>query len=101
MVSQETTTERTIYSTLHAMLNDIFNIACIENFPNNNGKIYNRAGTMVYEGEGYNNVDIYFDGKSNRGVSPMGLQLPDGTYFYVIDKRDGSKPLAGYLELVK
>jgi gliding motility-associated-like protein len=83
------------------MLNDIFNIACIENFPNNNVKIYNRAGTMVYEGEGYNNVDIYFDGKSNRGVSPMGLQLPDGTYFYVIDKRDGSKPLAGYLELVK
>ncbi|MEI9921791.1 MAG: gliding motility-associated C-terminal domain-containing protein [Bacteroidota bacterium] len=81
--------------------NDIFNIACIENFPNNLVKIYNRAGTMVYEGEGYNNVDIYFDGKSNRGVSPMGLQLPDGTYFYVIDKRDGSKPLAGYLELVK
>jgi hypothetical protein len=56
---------------------------------------------MVYEGDGYNNVDIYFDGKSNRGVSPMGVLLPDGTYFYVIDKRDGSKPLAGYLEIVK
>jgi gliding motility-associated-like protein len=81
--------------------NEIFNIACIENFPGNNVKIYNRAGTMVYEGDGYNNVDIYFDGKSNRGVSPMGVQLPDGTYFYVIDKRDGSKPLAGYIELVK
>lgn len=81
--------------------NEIFNIACIENFPGNNVKIYNRAGTLVYEGEGYNNIDIYFDGKSNRGVSPMGLQLPDGTYFYVIDKRDGSKPLAGYIELVK
>lgn len=81
--------------------NDIFNISCIENFPANNVKIYNRAGTLVYEGDGYNNVDIYFDGKSNRGVSPMGIQLPDGTYFYVIDKRDGSKPLAGYLELVK
>lgn len=81
--------------------NEIFNISCIENFPGNNVKIFNRAGTMVYEGEGYNNVDIYFDGKSNRGVSPMGLQLPDGTYWYVIDKRDGSKPLAGYLELVK
>lgn len=81
--------------------NEIFNISCIENFPGNNVKIFNRAGTLVYEGEGYNNVDIYFDGKSNRGVSPMGLQLPDGTYWYVIDKRDGSKPLAGYLELVK
>jgi hypothetical protein len=81
--------------------NEIFNISCIENFPGNNVKIFNRAGTMVYEGEGYNNVDIYFDGKSNRGVSPMGIGLPDGTYYYVIDKRDGSKPLAGYLELVK
>ncbi len=81
--------------------NEIFNISCIENFPGNNVKIFNRAGTMVYEGEGYNNVDIYFDGKSNKGVSPMGILLPDGTYYYVIDKRDGSKPLAGYLELVK
>jgi hypothetical protein len=30
----------------------------------------------------------------------MGNNLPDGTYFYVIDKRNGSKPLAGYLEIV-
>lgn len=81
--------------------NEIFQINCIDNFPQNNVKIFNRAGTMVYEGDGYDNVEIYFDGVSNRGVSPMGINLPDGTYFYVIDKRDGSKPLAGYLELVK
>jgi hypothetical protein len=30
----------------------------------------------------------------------MGNQLPDGTYFYIVDKRDGSKPVAGYLEIV-
>jgi hypothetical protein len=81
--------------------NEIFHISCIDNFPLNIVKIFNRAGTLVYMGEGYDNVDIYFDGKSNKGVSPMGIQLPDGTYFYVIDKRDGSKPIAGYLELVK
>lgn len=81
--------------------NDIFQISCIENFPANLVKIFNRAGTLVYMGEGYDNVEIYFDGKSNKGVSPMGVDLPDGTYYYVIDKRDGSKPLAGYLELVK
>jgi gliding motility-associated-like protein len=81
--------------------NDIFQVSCIENFPQNLVKIFNRAGTMVYMGEGYDNVEIYFDGKSNKGLSPMGFDLPDGTYYYVIDKRDGSKPLAGYLELVK
>jgi gliding motility-associated-like protein len=81
--------------------NDIFYINCIENFPDNHVKIFNRAGTLVYEANGYNNLDVYFDGISNKGVSIMGTNLPDGTYFYIIDKRDGSKPLAGYLEIVK
>jgi hypothetical protein len=55
---------------------------------------------LVYEAHGYDNIDIFFDGRSNRGISVMGTNLPDGTYFYVIDKQDGSKPLAGYLEIV-
>jgi large repetitive protein len=80
--------------------NDIFHINCIEGFPSNLVKIFNRAGTMVYEAEGYDNNGTYFDGQSNRGVSIMGTDLPDGTYFYIIDKRDGSKPVAGYLEIV-
>src|SRR6185503_2560330 len=33
--------------------NDIFHISCIENFPNNLVRIFNRAGTLVYQGEGY------------------------------------------------
>lgn len=80
--------------------NDMFHINCIESFPSNVVKIYNRAGTMVYEAQGYDNNGTYFDGQSNRGVSIMGTDLPGGTYFYIIDKRDGSKPLAGYLEIV-
>ncbi|HEY3385428.1 MAG TPA: gliding motility-associated C-terminal domain-containing protein, partial [Saprospiraceae bacterium] len=81
--------------------NDYFHIDCIDNFPQNVVKIFNRAGTLVYEGHGYDNAATLFDGKSNKGVSPMGTNLPDGTYFYVIDKRNGSKPLAGYLEIVE
>lgn len=80
--------------------NETFWINCIESFPGNMVKIYNRAGTLVYEATNYNNSDTVFDGKSNRGVSPMGNNLPDGTYFYIIDKRDGSKQMAGYLEIV-
>jgi len=80
--------------------NEIFHINCIDSFPNNIVKIFNRAGTLVYESEGYDNIDIYFDGKSNRGISLIGSNLPDGTYFYIIDKRNGSKPIAGYLEIV-
>ena len=81
--------------------NDIFEVACISNFPNNNIKIFNRAGQLVYEADGYNNSDIVFDGTSNRGISLMGTALPDGTYFYIIDKRDGSKPITGFLEILR
>ncbi len=80
--------------------NPIFLIECIQNFPENVVKIFNRAGTLVYEASGYDNEVTFFDGKSNKGISLMGTQLPGGTYFYVIDKRDGSKALAGYLEVV-
>ena len=40
-----------------------------------------------------------FEGVSNKGASVIGTELPIGTYFYVINKRDGSTPQAGYLEL--
>lgn len=80
--------------------NNYFRIDCITNFPDNNVKIYNRAGTLVYEAKGYDNNSKMFDGVSNRGVNIMGTNVPDGTYFYVIDKNDGSKPTSGYLEIV-
>jgi large repetitive protein len=81
--------------------NDYFHIDCIDEFVNNNVKIFNRAGTLVYEADGYDNTSIYFDGLSNRGISLIGSNVPDGTYFYIVDKRNGSKPYAGYLEVVK
>jgi hypothetical protein len=57
----------------------------------------------VYEMDGYDNIDIYFNGKSNKGIGTnlMGTDLPDGTYFFIVDKKDGSRPMEGYLEIVK
>ena len=79
--------------------NDIFEIACIQDFPQNNVKIFNRAGTLVYEANGYDNQDVFFDGVSNRGINLLGTDLPDGTYFYIVDRGDGAKASTGYLEL--
>jgi gliding motility-associated-like protein len=81
--------------------NDAWIIDCIQNFPSNNVKVFNRSGVKVYEADGYNNVDVIFYGIGERGVYALGNDLPDGTYFYIIDKRDGSKPVTGYLELVR
>ena len=80
--------------------NDYFKIDCIQHYPDNIVKIYNRVGTLVYEGHSYDNSNVYFDGKSNKGISPFGTNLPDGTYFFIVDKHDGSKPISGYLEIV-
>jgi hypothetical protein len=81
--------------------NDGWIIDCIDEFPNNNVKIYDREGILVYEARGYDNAETMFKGIGERGIYPTGRVLPDGTYFYIIDKRNGSKPIVGYLELVR
>ncbi len=82
-------------------VNDIFEIGCINDFPNNSVKIFNRSGTLVYEAKYYDNQETFFNGVSNRGISLLGNELPSGTYFYIIDKGNGSKPRTGYLELMR
>ncbi|HYG37302.1 MAG TPA: gliding motility-associated C-terminal domain-containing protein [Cytophagales bacterium] len=81
--------------------NDIFEIECINLFPNNTVKIYNRAGALVYEGKGYDNETIYFAGFGNKGIYTTGNQLPDGTYYYLVDTGEGGKPKAGFIELLR
>ncbi|MFT6866837.1 MAG: gliding motility-associated-like protein, partial [Cyclobacteriaceae bacterium] len=79
--------------------NDFFLVDCIDIFPENKVTIFNRDGTSVYEIKSYDNFDRRFDGISNVGKS--GMKLPTGTYFYIIEKGDGSDPIQGYLELVR
>ena len=82
-------------------VNDYFAIVCLEYFPDNNVKIFNRAGLLVYEQNFYdmNDPTRRFEGFSNKGASIIGTELPIGTYFYVVDKNDGTKAKVGYLEL--
>jgi len=81
--------------------NDNWIIECIQNFENNNVKLYNRNGQLVYETDNYNNLDISFNGAGNRGIYIGTNNVPDGTYFFVIDKGDGSDPRSGYVELIR
>lgn len=74
-------------------INDAFIIPCLANvdrFPNSKVTIYNQWGDEVFGAEPYqNNWEGTFDGED----------LPAGTYFYVVDLKDGSKPMSGYLIL--
>ena len=81
--------------------NDIFTISCIEDYENNIVRIYNRAGSLVYQHRGYDNQTIFFEGFGNQGLYVGKKELPDGTYFYIVDKQNGDQPLSGYLELLR
>ncbi|WP_157632545.1 Ig-like domain-containing protein, partial [Cochleicola gelatinilyticus] len=69
-------------------LNDFFNVMGIENFPDNNMKIFNRWGVLVWETDGYGGTDgkqNVFEGISNgRSTIREGEELPTGTYYYVL-----------------
>lgn len=60
--------------------------------------IYNRWGALIWEGN--NNVPDW-DGHSAKGLRIMGNEVPDGTYFYVLDLKDPGypEPLTGFLYL--
>lgn len=60
--------------------NDIWYVDNIEQFPENNVKIFNRWGDLVWEKSAYDNFDNVWKGTNNSGNI-----LPDGTYFYVAD----------------
>jgi gliding motility-associated-like protein len=76
------------------LIYDLWVIDGIENYPNNVLKIYNRWGNVVYEKKSYDNS---WDGKSNAGILVFGDDLPDGTYYYVLDLGEGGKAKAGFV----
>jgi gliding motility-associated-like protein len=71
--------------------NDVWNVQNIEFYPNNHVTIYNRNGMEVYEMNGYNNS---WNGTYNDA------QLPDGTYYYVLEFPDEDITLNGAITIV-
>ncbi len=69
--------------------NDVFLITNIEQYPNNTVQIFNRWGKEVFNENGYDNTSKVFTGKN----------LPDGVYFYIISKGDGTKNLTGTVNI--
>lgn len=77
-------------------INDLFVIRGILNYPNNAFVIYNRWGNKVFEASPYVNT---WDGRSMFGLRVGGDELPVGTYFYVLDLKDGSAIYKGTIYL--
>ncbi|WP_426671485.1 gliding motility-associated C-terminal domain-containing protein [Mucilaginibacter sp. McL0603] len=72
--------------------NDLWNIPALAGYPQCMVSIYNRYGGLIYQSRGYPSA---WDGIYN------GSQLPTGTYYYIIDLKNGTKPLSGYVALIR
>jgi len=100
----EVPTEIKIYNGVSANgdgLNEVFQVDCIDYFPGNQVKIFNRGGELVFETTNYDNLNNAFNGEGNRGLYLGSEQLPIGTYFFIVDLKDGTELQTGYLELVR
>lgn len=74
--------------------NDLFEIQCIEDYPQNNIKIFNRYGSSVFE---TNNYTGDWNGIPNQGLLKTNRVVPVGTYYYVLTTNHKIKPLVGWL----
>lgn len=77
--------------------NDFWYIEGIEGYPNNHVKIFNRWGNLVFERMGYDNEEVTWFGQAEGALVLVGSDVPDGTYFYLIDLNDGADPLSGFV----
>lgn len=78
-------------------INDEFNIqGLLTIFDKFELKIFNRYGTLIYQG---GDELGFWDGKSNKGINNVGNLLPVGTYYYVLHLNDSNykKPLTGWV----
>jgi len=84
------------FSPNNDLINDVFFIRGLSNYPNNSLTIYSRWGTKVFEASPYLNN---WDGKTKLGVTFGNDVLPVGTYFYLFDYGNESKILKGAIYL--
>lgn len=72
--------------------NDIWNIEALETYAQSTIKIFNKAGQQVYANTGYAKP---WNGTLN------GKLLPGGTYYYIIDLKNDSPLLSGWVLLLR
>ncbi|MEQ7800927.1 putative Ig domain-containing protein [Pedobacter sp. ASV1-7] len=72
--------------------NDKWVIDNIDVYPNNDVKVFDKAGRIVYTKKGYDNS---WDGQMN------GTALNEGTYYYVIDFGQGKRKIRGYITVIR
>ncbi|RZM13423.1 MAG: gliding motility-associated C-terminal domain-containing protein, partial [Pedobacter sp.] len=73
-------------------INDRWVIPNLESYPGCVIQLFNRYGQQVYRIVNYTTP---WDGRIN------GKDAPVGTYYYIIDPKNGRKPMTGYVDIIR
>jgi gliding motility-associated-like protein len=73
-------------------INDYWNIDALVTYPESSVLVYNRYGQQVYQSIGYAKP---WDGTAD------GTPLPTGTYYYIIDLKNNTPKLSGWVLIVR
>jgi gliding motility-associated-like protein len=73
-------------------INDTWEIKYLDQYQGCRIEVYTANGQLVYTDVGYTKP---WDGNFK------GNKLPTGTYYYVIDPKNGRKKIAGYVTILK
>ena len=60
--------------------------------PGSTVDIFNRYGQLIFKSEGYT---IPWDGTVN------GKPVPVGTYYYIVNPKNGRKIISGYVDVIR
>jgi gliding motility-associated-like protein len=73
-------------------INDTWEVRYLNLYTNSTVEVINRYGNKVFRSVGYSSV---WNGKQN------GVNLPAGTYYYIINLNNNTKPITGYVSIVR
>jgi gliding motility-associated-like protein len=73
-------------------VHDRWEIQYLDSYPGAIIEVFNRYGQKVFESKGYTKP---WDGTAN------GKPLPVGTYYYLIDPKNGRKPISGFVDIIR
>jgi gliding motility-associated-like protein len=73
-------------------IHDRWEIKYLNTYPGAAVEVYNRYGQLVYRSAGYSQS---WDGTFN------GNPLPVGTYYYIINPKNGRSQMSGYVDIIR
>ncbi|HSU27936.1 MAG TPA: PKD domain-containing protein [Chitinophagaceae bacterium] len=81
-----------IFSPNNDGTHDTWEIQYLESYPGATVDIYNRYGQLIFHSSGYTHA---WDGTIN------GKPVPIGTYYYIVDPKNGRKKVSGYVDVIR